>query len=40
MQTGNINDLLHELYHYEVTDIDVRNQTLEELFLQYYGGNK
>ena len=40
MLTGSINDLLHELYNYDVTDIDVRNQTLEELFLQYYGGNK
>lgn len=38
--TGSINHLLHELYNYEVTDIDIRNQTLEELFLQYYGGNK
>lgn len=38
--TGSVARLLHELYNYEVTDIDVRSQTLEELFLQYYGGNK
>lgn len=39
MQKGNVNQLLHDLYEYDVADIDVRNQTLEELFLQYYGGN-
>lgn len=38
--TGSIKQLLHELCNYEVTDIDVKNQTLEELFLQYYGGNR
>lgn len=38
--TGSLNYLLHELNHYDVKDIAVRNQTLEELFLQYYGGGK
>ncbi len=37
---GNVNPLLHALYTYDVTELDVRNQTLEELFLQYYGGKK
>lgn len=37
--TGSITQLLHELCNYEVTDIDVRSQTLEELFLQYYEGS-
>ena len=39
MLKGNVNKLLHDLYTYQVIDIDVRNETLEELFLQYYGGN-
>lgn len=35
-----VNDLLHELVHYNVQDIAIRNQTIEEVFLQYYGGTK
>ena len=35
---GNVNLLLRSLYKYDVSELDVRNQTLEELFLQYYGG--
>lgn len=37
---GSVNALLHELVHYNVQDIAVRNQTIEEVFLQYYGGTK
>lgn len=37
---GSVNNLLHELVHYDVQDIAVRNQTIEEVFLQYYGGTK
>ena len=37
---SSVNDLVHELVHYDVQDIAVRNQTIEEVFLQYYGGTK
>lgn len=37
---GNVNKLLHELGQYDVKDILVRNQTIEEVFQQYYGGGK
>lgn len=35
---GNTMELLRELNQYEVEDINARHQTLEEVFLQYYGG--
>ena len=35
-----VNSLLRELVHYDVQDIAIRNQTIEEVFLQYYGGEK
>lgn len=35
---GSPNPLLLELGHYTIADLDVRSQTLEELFLHYYGG--
>lgn len=37
---GNIDEIIYELNNYKIIDIDIRNQTLEELFLQYYGGKK
>ena len=35
-----VNQLLQELGQYDVTDLLVRNQTIEEVFQQYYGGSK
>lgn len=37
---GNVNELLKELNQFEIDDISIRTQTLEELFLHFYGGNK
>lgn len=37
---GNVNKLLGELNQYDVEDILVRNQTIEEIFQQYYRGDK
>jgi len=37
---GNIMPLIHTLDKYEVTNLDVKTQTLEELFMHYYGGEK
>lgn len=37
---GNVDKLLKELSLYEIDDISIRTQTLEELFLHFYGGNK
>ena len=37
---GNTMELLRELNRYEVEDINARHQTLEEVFLQYYGGER
>lgn len=36
----NINILLSEICKYDIRDINVRCQTLEEVFMKYYGGNK
>lgn len=36
-QKGRLNELLRELTNYDVKDISVRQQTLEEIFIQYYG---
>jgi len=36
---GDINPLLQLLAKYDVVDLSVRTQSLEELFLHYYGGN-
>lgn len=35
---GNVDKLLKELSQYEIDDIRIRTQTLEELFLHFYGG--
>lgn len=35
---GNVDKLLKELSQYEIDDISIRTQTLEELFLHFYGG--
>ena len=32
--------LIHTLDKYEITNLDVKTQTLEELFMHYYGGEK
>lgn len=37
---GQINELLCQLKEYDIQDINARNQTLEEVFLQYYGEEK
>jgi ABC-2 type transport system ATP-binding protein len=37
---GNINSLIHALDKYEVTSLDIKTQSLEELFMHYYGGEK
>jgi len=37
---GNIMPLIHTLDKYEITNLDVKIQTLEELFMHYYGGEK
>lgn len=34
---GQVNELLCRLKEYDIQDINARNQTLEEVFLQYYG---
>lgn len=40
ISNDNVNLLLSELCKYDIKDINARHQTLEELFLKYYGGNK
>ncbi|MDP4094032.1 MAG: ABC transporter ATP-binding protein [Bacillota bacterium] len=35
---GNVKPLIHTLDKYEVTALDVKTQSLEELFMHYYGG--
>lgn len=37
---GKIMPLIHALNKYEVTGLDVKTQSLEELFMHYYGGEK
>lgn len=37
---GSIDPLLKELAGYTIMDMTIRTQSLEELFLQYYGGEK
>ena len=37
---GKIMPLIHTLDKYEVTSLDINTQTLEELFMHYYGGEK
>lgn len=37
---GNVDKLLKELSRFEIDDISIRTQTLEELFLHFYGGDK
>ena len=37
---GNIKSLISSLDKYEIKDLDVKTQTLEELFMHYYGGGK
>lgn len=36
---GKVQQLIQELHSYEVLDLATRTQTLEELFMQYYGGD-
>ena len=35
-----INHLIHILQDYTIVDMNIKSQSLEELFLHYYGGNK
>lgn len=37
---GEINHLLEVMSQYEISDLDVKTPTLEELFLHFYGGNQ
>ena len=37
---GDIMPLIHTLDKYGITNLDVKTQTLEELFMHYYGGEK
>lgn len=37
---GNPTELIRKLALYDVEDIEVQPQSLEEIFLQYYGGDK
>jgi len=37
---GNIMPLIQALNRYEITNLDVKNQSLEELFMHYYGGEE
>lgn len=37
---GKVMPLIHSLDKYEVTNLDIKTQTLEELFMHYYGGEK
>jgi ABC-2 type transport system ATP-binding protein len=39
-QIENLNTLIKELSTYHLLDIQSENYTLENLFMQYYGGNK
>lgn len=38
--TGDLNTFIKSLGNYQIVDIDMRKQTLEELFLHFYGGGK
>jgi len=38
--TGNVNLLLKELSKYSIRDIESAHQSIEELFMHYYGGEK
>lgn len=38
--TGNVDSLLKELAKYRIRDIESAHQSIEELFLHYYGGEK
>lgn len=40
LQKGNPGELLRALSAFDIADINARPQTLEELFLQYYGGDR
>lgn len=37
MLQGHIDDFIKDLSHYKVNDLNIRSQSLEEIFLQYYG---
>ena len=37
---GNIKPFIHTLDKYEVTTLDIKTQSLEDLFMHYYGGEK
>lgn len=37
---GNLNTLIRTLSKYEITNLDIKTQTLEELFMHFYGGSK
>lgn len=40
LQNENVNFLLSQLCKYDIRDINARPQTLEEVFLKYYGGDR
>ena len=34
---NNINEFLHKLTKYEIKDLDIKKQSLEEIFMHFYG---
>lgn len=40
MLKGHTNQLLQDLSEYDIDDFNARPQSLEELFLHYYGGEQ
>ncbi len=40
LSKGNVNTLISELHKFDLEDINARYQTLEEVFMKYYGGNR
>ena len=40
MLKGHTNQLLQDLSQYDIDDFNARPQSLEELFLHYYGGEE
>jgi len=34
---NNLNEFLHKLTKYEIKDLDIKKQSLEEIFMHFYG---
>ena len=35
---NDVNELIQELHQYKIDELLIRSQSIEEIFLQYYGG--